>query len=292
MMEILGKNEPLFPAVPDADYKDISYVSNPRDEHIIRRVRKEDILPLMMQRSLSWMLHNLIGKGLDGNKISGTVESNLSEIMTMVREQIIWGTFSFSGRPKKLFEKGQVRRLTTTNDAKAFQELYLTGLADEPELFGGSYEDEEPKSVEEVGQFLQENYVVGVSHSYGFEEKPKMHKLITMGAIVRKGGHQKHIAEAGKLYTRKGHRLRGLGDSVKEHLLEYALKEEGLSQVSIIVTATNKHVIDWYKRLGFTQGQLMPHQAIVNGTSFDWVPMYFDLETYREKVQKKKPENQ
>ncbi len=273
----------LSSPIKKAQGENITYIDEAHDDHLIRRVQPDELSKYIHGKIMSETGVDIMAPARGTEEIAKQLRKDVQTVINQVRREVIWGVFSHSGRLRKMFEVGTVRRLATRQDAKAFKNLFLTGLKDEPEKFGSSFNSVSRQSMDEIQSFLNQNYVIGVSHSYGFTEKPEpaLHKLVGIGAVMKEEGKRSHIATMGKLYVRKEHRLRGLGQQLAEDRLAYVANEKDIMQINIIVTATNKRVIEWYEKMGFERGAVMPNQMIVDGQSYDWVPLYLDLGEYR-----------
>ncbi len=279
------EKEALFSTpIPKAQEEEIRYVDEASDTSLVRRVQPDELSKYMHGKIMHDTGIDIMAPAEGTERIAEQLQKDVKSIISQVRRDIVWGVYSQSGRLKKMFEVGRVRRLHTQEDARAFKNLFLSGLKDEPEKFGSSFNSVNQQSLAEISKFMAQNYVVGVSHSFGFEKlaEPGQHKLVGIGAVMREEEKRQHIATMGKLYVRKEHRLRGLGQQIAEDRLTYVAGQEGIMQVNIIVTATNKRVIEWYQKMGFEKGQTMPNQMIVDGQSYDWVPLYLDLSEYKD----------
>lgn len=274
----------LSSPIAKAQEENLTYIDESADTSLVRRVRPEELSKYFHAKVMQQTGIDIVAPAEGTEKVAVQLQKDVKDLINKVRRDIIWGVFSQSGRLRKMFEVGKVRRLHTQQDAKAFKNLFLTGLKEEPEKFGSSFNSVSQQPMDEIHRFLNQNYVVGVSHSYGFNKPPEaaLHKLVGIGAVMREEGKRQHIATMGKLYVRKEHRLRGLGQQIAEDRLTYVAGQEGIMQVNIIVTATNKRVIEWYQSMGFEKGETMPNQMIVDGQSYDWVPMYLDLSEYKD----------
>ncbi len=273
----------LSSPITKAQEENLTYVDESADTSLVRRVRPEELSKYFHGKIMQETGIDIMAPAEGTEKVAEQLQKDIKYVINQVRKEIVWGVFSQSGRLRKMFEVGQVRRLHTQQDAKAFKNLFLSGLKDEPEKFGSSFTSVSQQPMDEIHKFLNQNYVVGVSHSYGFNKpsEPALHKLVGIGAVMKEEGKRRHIATMGKLYVRKEHRLRGLGQQLAEDRLTYVAGQSGIMQVNIIVTATNKRVIEWYQKMGFEKGEIMPNQMIVDGQSYDWVPLYLDLGEYR-----------
>ena len=75
------------------------------------------------------------------------------------------------------------------------------------------------------------------------------------------------------MYVAASRRGRGLGKQLLIHALEFADSQAGLSQLTLVVNATNTSAVSLYDSLGFKMFGLEPAAAIVDGALHDHVHM-------------------
>lgn len=202
-------------------------------------------------------------------------------IIDDIRDMIIWGVYGDSDELLRITEMRDVEHLEDTEEnARAFQKLYLKGLLEEPSSFGSTYEIESRKSLDVVQAFLKDNYVVGVKYSHKNERAERVENLVGMATLKREEGVKSHIAYLGKLYVHPAHRTRSIARNITDHMIEYAVKN-GIEQVHLIVTVSNKFVVEFYERLGFERGEIQYRAVKIDGQYYDWLPMKLSIRDYK-----------
>lgn len=202
----------------------------------------------------------------------------IEDICDRIRDSIVWGIYGSQGKLEKITEITEVSQLEA-RDAKDFKTLYVEGIQDVPENFGSTFETMRGTTTVQLRRFIENNYVLGVKHSFLDEEGKQKKKLIGMANLRRETGNRSHRAWFGGLYVLKHHRGRGIARDLTMKALDQAL-EQGIEVVQLIVTASNKYVIEWYERLGFVRTTIEYNAAKVNGISYDWQHMELDMRTY------------
>jgi ribosomal protein S18 acetylase RimI-like enzyme len=157
-------------------------------------------------------------------------------------------------------------RVLLADDARAFQELRLSGLRECPTAFSSSYEEECDVPVLRVGEQLAptpDRAVFGA-----FEDD----KLIGTAGLQRES-HRKlsHKAFIWGVYVAPMYRKRGIGRRLLEAALEQAAGMPGLRQVSLGANAANSAAIDLYKALGFEPFGVEKGFLLVDGVLHDEV---------------------
>ena len=219
----------------------------------------------------------------DDKEKADSVRASIEEVLGYVRHRIAWGLFGNSGELIKLTEVRDVEKLGP-EDASKFQELYLRGPQEEPSSFGSNYEIESKKGIQEVEDFIKTRYVVGVKFTYIDEEGKDQEKLVGVGHLRREEGVSSHIAHVGTLYVDKAYRGRGLAEKIARHRLNYA-KEQGIEQVHGVVTASNKFVLDFNKKMGFKEQSIHHNAVMIDGVYYDWVKLMLDMSKYQPEKQ-------
>jgi len=218
-------------------------------------------------------------------KIFGEIE----EYSRAIKEKIIWGVYGNSGELLEIVKKPYDVERLQERDAKSLQDLYTEGLANEPAFFGSTLEIERVRSIVDVKKYIRDNYVVGIKQPCLDKNGKEKERLIAMASVKREKGEQAHIAHAGLLYVEPAQRIRGLAEKIAGHGMQAVVvgQEEdlkGIEQLQIVVTATNKFAIEYYKKIGFIQYDYRPHAAKRGEVYYDWVYMMLDVTAARRKV--------
>lgn len=209
------------------------------------------------------------------------LRAKIDEICREVRNNIVWGIYSYTGELLKFSEFRLVEQLLE-EDAEDFQELYLRGLRETPEVFGSTHEIESRKTMAQVREFMRDRHVVGVRHTH-LKQGEKEEKLVAIANLRREKGVQAHIAHIGAMYVHPGYRKRSIAKSIMEYLIKRAA-DENVKIIRIIVTATNRFVIEMYERMGFKKGELQKGAAEHDGILYDWQHMQLDVDTYKKRM--------
>lgn len=215
----------------------------------------------------------------------------IDHIRQDMRERIYWGLYNDWNELKRLTEIREIERLTG-DDAYMYQKLLLKGLKEDPPAFGAQYKEEiiklekdgkklTEKGLEQVTKFIEERYVVGVKHSYINAEGETNERIVGFGRLERKAGAESHKGYAGGLYVHKAHQGRGISRSIILHLFDKA-ESLGLKHVDAVVVASNKWLRQYYARIGFRDMRTEYDAVEIDGTSYDWVHIRLDMDTYRQ----------
>jgi GNAT superfamily N-acetyltransferase len=138
-------------------------------------------------------------------------------------------------------------RLLTADDAGEWRRLRLESLENDPEAFSSSAEDPQSLSVEDVrkrfGSDREGFFIVGA-----FDDG----RLVGMAGFYReRGAKSRHKARVWGVYVAPGWRGHGLGRNLMRALLEHAAGIDGVEQLLISVTATQRAAGSLYRSLGF-----------------------------------------
>jgi ribosomal protein S18 acetylase RimI-like enzyme len=156
-----------------------------------------------------------------------------------------------------------VRRLVPA-DAAALRRLRLDALAEAPESFGSSYEEEHTLTLEDIrawiappddgalfGAFLEDGLagIAGVSR----QRRLKM----------------RHKAHAWSVYVAPRWRGAGLGRALMLAVIAHARGMRGIRQLQLSVTAHNQAALALYASLGFREYGQEREGLCVNGIYYD-----------------------
>jgi len=146
--------------------------------------------------------------------------------------------------------------------------LRLEGLREAPSAFTASLEEE---SVIPLGEIERRLAPALVRHYFGVFENGV---LVAIARLDRDSGiKQSHRAHIRGVYVATAHRGKGAARKLIEHLLEVAASLEGVTHVSLAVTAGNEPAQKLYESLGFKAWGREPAALVVDGMVYDEIPM-------------------
>lgn len=137
-------------------------------------------------------------------------------------------------------------RVLQESDAKSYQEVRLSGLRNDPDAFGSTFEREKEFSLETVISRIsptQDKFVLGA-----FVEG----ELVGIVAFVREVGMK--IAHKGNIfgmYVAPEMRGTGVGRELLLELIKKAKDMEDLEQINLTVISGNSNAKKLYASLGF-----------------------------------------
>jgi len=159
-------------------------------------------------------------------------------------------------------------RLLSSSDAAAYQALRLEGLRDSPSAFTASFEEESLTPLSEVERRLAPS---SGRHYFGVFE---VDELIAIARVDRDSGpKQSHRAHIRGVYVSAHHRGKGAARKLMEQGLEIAASLQGVTHVSLAVTAGNEAAQKLYESLGFKAWGYEPAALVVEGVVYDEIPM-------------------
>lgn len=138
-------------------------------------------------------------------------------------------------------------RLLTADDANEWLRLRLEALETDPEAFSSSVEEHHALTSEGVrnrlGSAAEDSFVVGA-----FEGD---RLLGTVGFYRDKGPKNRHKGRVWGVYLTPKIRGTGIARKMMEYMLGRAARIEGLGQILLAVTTTQKAAHKLYRSLGF-----------------------------------------
>ena len=163
----------------------------------------------------------------------------------------------------------QIRALTPT-DAVEFVSIRLRGLAECPEAFPSTYDEESSTPLTEIEHRLQPNPGTVIFGAFAGT---------TLCAVV---GLQResmvklaHKALIWGVYVVPEFRTRRTGTRILGHALNHAMAVMGTRQVNLGVNTTNLAAFSLYKKLGFTEYGLERGFLQVGGRLYDEYQMVY-----------------
>ncbi|MGO4569875.1 N-acetyltransferase family protein [Rhizobium sp. 2YAF20] len=161
----------------------------------------------------------------------------------------------------------KLRRLDP-NDAPSFRDIRLEGLANHPEAFGASWEDEQNEPEARFADRLENGHVIG-----GFSDDGMLAGII--GISKSKGIKTQHIGSIWGMYVRQTAR----GTGLSRLLLAAAIDDVGttLRSLRLCVVSSNAQAIRLYKSMGFEEWAVEAEALKVGDTYHDEVLMRLEI---------------
>lgn len=156
-------------------------------------------------------------------------------------------------------------RILDESDAKAYQELRLNALKNNPEAFGSTYEREVEFTLETVIERMKptsDKFVLGACDDSG--------SLVGIVAFVRESGLKTaHKGNVFGMYIAPEMRGQGIGKSLMRELITKARGCEGVEQINLAVMSKNEIAKKLYISLGFKVYGEEKNALKYNGVYFD-----------------------
>ncbi|SPA50915.1 GNAT family N-acetyltransferase [Cupriavidus taiwanensis] len=167
-------------------------------------------------------------------------------------------------------------RLLTPDDAAAFHALRLQGLAEAPEAFAASLEEEQDLAPEAVAQRLAPSADKAMFGA--FEAAPGGIALAGMVGVMREPRRKHwHKASIFGMYVAPAWRARKLGRALMLRALQQAAAMPGVRQVTLCVNAGSAGAVRLYESLGFERFGLEPDALYVAPHFHDKLDMVLRL---------------
>lgn len=146
-------------------------------------------------------------------------------------------------------------RLLLAKDAELYSVLRLRALKEEPEAFGGSYEESKNHSLEEVRERIKNDENAFV---FGAFQKDSGDMIGMAGFFRRRGLKMRHKGEIWGMYTAPEARGKGLGRALLNAVIERASAMPDLEEILITVVVGNNEAAKLYESVGFVQYGIEP----------------------------------
>lgn len=165
----------------------------------------------------------------------------------------------------------EIRKLTG-DDAKAYWELRLEALQQNPEAFATTYED----------AIVRTEPLKRVTKSLDTEESSSLgafidNELIGVMTIAEEGAPKlRHRVNLFAVYVTPRVRGRQVGTALLQAVIEYAKQLSHVEKINLTVVSTNEQAIRLYEKVGFKAFGLEHHAMKMNDTYVDEV--YMSLE--------------
>jgi ribosomal protein S18 acetylase RimI-like enzyme len=156
-------------------------------------------------------------------------------------------------------------RFLTSDDASEYWRLRLEALETDPEAFSASAEEHQSLSLQEVtrriGAYGGEKFIVGAIEN---------NQLAGTAGFYRETGLKaRHKGHIWGVYVTPGLRGRGVGKRMMQEVLQRAAAIEGIEQLLLAVTTTQKAASRLYRSLGFEPFGCEPRALKIGDRFFD-----------------------
>ena len=156
-----------------------------------------------------------------------------------------------------------IRRLTPA-DAPAYRALRLRGLAEHPDAFTSSHDEEAAKPLSQS------------AHRLSPDSGDVLYGAFVDGALVGVVGwsrdaraKNRHRIKVVGMFVAPEHTRRGVGAALLAHLVDAARREPGVEQLVLTVTDSNAAARSLYERAGFHSFGVEPRAIRVGDTYYD-----------------------
>lgn len=167
-------------------------------------------------------------------------------------------------------------RALTESDAIVFWDLRLKSLADKPESFGASFEEEASKPIENRIDRYKNNYIFPPNQDFIMGAFNENGDLVGMVGLHRKIREKlRHKGNVWGMYVLPEFRQKGIGKLLLSELLNKSKLLEGLEQVNLSVVSKNLNAIRLYTYLGFKSYGLEKNALKIGDQYFDEEYMVF-----------------
>jgi len=169
------------------------------------------------------------------------------------------GFYGFAFVRSSLWSQGvQIRKLTEL-DIDEFWELRLRALKDNPEAFGGTYEETVARGKEAMLWRLGQS---GDSFTLGAFDEGMMG---TVRFHREDGLKEKHKGYVFGMYVAPEARGQGVGKALMQELITQARTLEGVEQLHLAVVTSNDTAYNLYRSLGFEEYGIAPQALKQDG---------------------------
>jgi ribosomal protein S18 acetylase RimI-like enzyme len=163
----------------------------------------------------------------------------------------------------------QIRRLDG-HDAPAYRALRLRALAEYPEAFTSSFEEDSLKG----DDWYERRLEAPAQTFWGLFEGGELCGMV--GLERESKAKSRHKAKVVGMYIAQEHAGRGLGQRLVDRLIQEA-RAEGLELLVLTVTQGNSQASNLYERCGFRSFGVEPRAIKVEGRAYGKNHMYLDL---------------
>jgi RimJ/RimL family protein N-acetyltransferase len=139
-------------------------------------------------------------------------------------------------------------RMLRVEDAEAFRRLRLQALAEHPEAFSSSYEEQKDRTIEEWQNRLQPSPTGDHGYFGAFDGE----RLVGIVGFYRHNGEKlSHKASVISMYVDPAYRGKRLGERLMHTLMEHVRAVGGVEQLLLTVVSDNTAARRLYDRCGF-----------------------------------------
>jgi ribosomal protein S18 acetylase RimI-like enzyme len=163
----------------------------------------------------------------------------------------------------------EIRRLTG-NDAPAYRSMRLRALAEHPEAFTSSFDEEAMKGDDWYERRLQ----APAQTFWGLFQAGELRGMVGLERETK--AKSRHKAKVVGMYIAQEYAGQGLGRQLVDRLIGEA-RAEGLELLVLTVTHGNSQASNLYERCGFRSFGVEPRAIKVDGRDFGKNHMYLDL---------------
>ncbi|PZN95734.1 MAG: GNAT family N-acetyltransferase [Hyphomicrobiales bacterium] len=162
-------------------------------------------------------------------------------------------------------------RPLTAADAQAYRTLRLAALAEAPQAFGASYEDEAARSLDMIARRLDSGPTNCVFGAFAGADL-----VGTAGFIIpSNAAKSRHKGLLVGVHVAPGHRGRAIGRALVTAVIDHARHHVVLLQAAVGIA--NAPALSLYERLGFRQYGLEKKALLVDGAYIDEALIVLDL---------------
>jgi ribosomal protein S18 acetylase RimI-like enzyme len=149
-------------------------------------------------------------------------------------------------------------------DAASYRALRLRGLAEHPDAFTSSAEDEAKKPLAATEARIAPDSADAVFGAFAGGELAGV-----VGLARERRAKNRHKATVFGMYVAPEFARRGVGRALIRHVLAVAQREHGLEQLELTVTQTSDAARTLYESEGFRSFGIEPHAIRVAGRYYD-----------------------
>lgn len=165
-------------------------------------------------------------------------------------------------------------RILNPSDVEAFRTVRLRSLAEHPEAFGASLEEEQQMSVDQFAERL--NHDPAQNTTFGAWNDKELYGIVNVDRYSR--AKTRHRVILGGMYVVPEARGKGIGRLLVQTAVDHARSLVGLDHIVLAVTVGNEPARQLYTSLGFQSWGIDPRYIRVNNTFYDIEWMVLHLE--------------
>ena len=159
-----------------------------------------------------------------------------------------------------------ITRLLGAMDARAYQNLRLLALGENPCAFSASLEEETGRSLDEVAARLRPA-LDGSVCTLGIHEGNELSGFLAI--IHPQRAKLRHCVEFAGMVVARSSRRRGVGRRLLEAAIEHVRAIDGVRQIKLSANDANTAAKALYRSVGFTSWGTEPDALNIEGTFCD-----------------------